>query len=164
MTALWIIGCTSKKNDGERAACTKYDARQHRVLLDLFWQYQAPCGDDLAILSAEFGLVPAAKPVRDYDRKMDGKRAAEIAADPAQLAELADLLAGKDEIYLYGGRSYRACIQSMLAALGADVDVIEIVGDNRGCGDHFSELCAMLRESEEMVWGNSGEHDQQNAA
>jgi DNA-binding transcriptional regulator LsrR (DeoR family) len=130
------------------AACVKYDARQHRTMLDAFWTVRAPCGDDLSILSAEFGLIDAAQPVPDYDRKMDAARARTLATDAAQQAAMARAIDGHDTVAVYGGKTYRDMVRATLAAIGADVEVIDVVGANRGNGDHYSALVAILEDED----------------
>jgi hypothetical protein len=156
--ALWVIACSGKKHEGDRAACVKYDSRAHRLMLDLFWQHRAPCGDDLAILSAEFGLVPATRALPDYDRKMDRRRSRELSASAEQIEAMAEALKGHDEVFVYGGKDYRDCVKALIAAAGRDeVEVVEIVGEGRGCGDHFSELSAMFAEGEAEIWSGAVE-------
>jgi len=143
--ALWIISCSEKKVPAEQAAGIKYDSRQHRAILAAFYQERFAAGDELLILSAEFGLVEVYRPLPDYERKMDEARAKELAADPAQQATLDAALAGQDEVFIFGGKVYRDMVKAMLPE---DVSVEELVGADRGCGDHFSALVEALKTKE----------------
>lgn len=145
--ALYVIGCSEGKADGSKAALLKYAPRQHAALREAFLGAFGSdgffaAGHDLCILSAEFGVLGAAAPVADYNRKMDTKRAAALQADASQAARFAAQAEGHDEVVVYGGALYRGIIRTWAATLG--LDVVELVGGNRGCGDHFSALQAHI--------------------
>jgi hypothetical protein len=141
---LLVMACSGAKVDGERAAALKYDARQHDAAVEAFYGHGglAQAGHGYAILSAEFGFVAPTQALPDYDRKMDASRARQFEADAGQLAAFAALAEGHDEVAVYGGEQYRRVVREFAQALG--LEVIEVVGLNRGCGDHFSALTVDL--------------------
>lgn len=136
--AVLVMACSEPKRAGDVAAAVKYMTRQHNAFLTFMWEQGYAAGHDAYILSAEFGLIPLTQTVPDYNRKMDTARARELAPQIA-----ATLAAHEgDTVYVYGGRVYRDAVKVVVD------DVVEIVGGNRGCGDHFSELLAMTTDDE----------------
>jgi hypothetical protein len=137
---LLVMACSGAKNSGSRAAAIKYRARQFGATLDAYMHpagmYAA--GHDLVVLSAEFGIVPAYRPIPDYDTKMTAEIADRLIADEAAFEAFAVAAEGHDEVAVFGGKLYRHVVAAWADRLG--VDVTEIVGDGRGCGDHFSAL------------------------
>lgn len=144
---LIIMACSEAKLDGRRAALDKYNTRQHRSLHHELWMEQALCSNIAMILSAEHGLIDINRSVADYDRKMDAARAAEFASDEEQLAIIREALSdelAQDIVAIYGGKLYRNTVKALLQRAGFDGEIIEIVGENRGCGDHYSALMQMF--------------------
>lgn len=137
---LLVLACSGSKRHGDRAALLKYAARQFAAVadaaLDPSGLYAA--GHDIAILSAEFGLVPAYRPLPDYDTLMTRTIADRLVADEDAFERFVEAVEGHDEVAVYGGALYRRVVRSWAERLG--VEVIEIVGEGRGCGDHFSAL------------------------
>jgi hypothetical protein len=136
--AVLVLACSEPKMAGNVAAAVKYNTRQHRTFLEFMWQYGYAAGHEAYILSAEFGLIPLTQTVPDYNRKMDAACARELAPQiAATLAQHAD-----DTVYVYGGKLYRDTVKAVHG------DVVDVVGENRGCGDHFSELLMMATDDE----------------
>lgn len=141
MSALYIIACSTEKNP---TGFSPYKGRQHAAIEVEFFEARYACGDELAWLSAEHGyFAPSEAKDRAYNRKLDGKRAAELAGCAAQHAKLQYLLEGHDTVVLYGSALYRDTVKSMLPS---DIEVVELVGADRGCGDHFSALQRHLED------------------
>lgn len=138
--ALFIIACSAAKHQGPLAAGLKYDSRQHRALFQEFFLEGAYCSHDAMILSAKLGLIPLTQTVEDYDLLMDDERAAQLATCPSQRAILERAIVEQDEVYVYGGKLYRETVKKVLADVGFNGQVIEVVGQDRGCGDHFGAL------------------------
>lgn len=134
---LFVIACTEKKAPGVHAAALKYSGRQHNTLTSAFMGELFAAGHDLVVLSAEHGILSATQPVADYDRKMDARRCVEMVGSEEQRNRFRAALEGHDDVVVYGARRYR---QVVLAWAGAEVDVTELTGADRGCGDHFSAL------------------------
>lgn len=140
---LIIMACSAAKRAGLLPALDKYDTRQHRALDHELLFEQAICCNEAMILSAEFGLIDFNRSIPDYDRKMDAARAKEFASDDQQLAIIREALSyemTQETVVLYGGKLYRNTIKALLDRAGFDGEIIEIIGENRGCGDHFSAL------------------------
>jgi hypothetical protein len=142
--SLFVMACSAGKHGGLQAAGLKYDSRQHRTLFREFFLNGAFCSHDALILSAEHGFLSLTQTIGDYDLLLDDTRAAEIACSPFQQELVAKALVGHDEVYVYGGERYRAVVRQVLAALGFTGEVIDVVGPNRGCCDHFSALQAVF--------------------
>lgn len=145
MSRVLIIACSGKKAEDQGAACVHYDARQHRLALAEFWEWGAACDLQLCFLSAEFGLLEATENVPQYDRKMDAKRFAELAYNEAMRGRAREIVGDAEEILVYGGKPYRQLILEWFPV----ETVTEIVGLDRGCGDHFSALKEYLEEGNE---------------
>lgn len=131
MHKMFIIACSEPKAPGMVKAYQKYRSRQHREVagaFDKLWN----AGYGLFILSAEFGLVPAQRAVPDYDTKMDK---AQATWHRAQIRAIIDAL-DPEEVVVYGGKVYREPV----VAMAGGRKVVELVGADRGCGDHFSAL------------------------
>lgn len=131
-----IIACSEPKAPGMVKAYQKYLSRQHRATEDKFADLWA-AGYGLCILSAEFGLVPAQRRVDDYNTKMDKVQACWLRPQIKAIIEALD----PTEIVIYGGKAYRDAIKIV-----TDIPVRELVGQDRGCGDHFSALQKFLEE------------------
>jgi hypothetical protein len=65
---------------------------------------------DVAILSAEHGLIRGDKRIFDYDRRMDTDRASEFLSDKDQVDTIKNTLSGYDEVILQGGKEYKDVI------------------------------------------------------
>ena len=145
--ALFVMACSQDKHAGTRPAGLKYNARQHRALFHEFFVEQAYCSHDALILSAEFGFLPLSRPIPDYDLILDDVRAAEIVFDDAQVRVIASALAEMEDqtVYVYGGKRYRDAVRAILSRMGFLGQVVDVVGPNRGCCDHFAALQGLFR-------------------
>lgn len=143
---LLVLACSDKKNQSPRAALTKYAGRQFastmNAYIDPAGMYAA--GHDVVILSAKFGIVPAYRTLPDYDTKMTPAIAADWLADDDAFDAFAQAADGHDEVAVYGGALYRSVVSEWAERLG--LLVTEVVGENRGCGDHYSALSEMFSE------------------
>ena len=95
---------------------------------------------DVWILSTKYSLIHADKFIRSYDQIMDRKRSIELCE-----SKLPDNFSKKDtntSIYIYGGKKYR----DVLNAWFNDLTIEELIGQNRGCGDHYSALKNFVEE------------------
>jgi len=127
-----IVACSETKTPGAQRAADKYVSRQHSAVAANWGSVGY-----YAILSAEFGLVPAQRKLPDYNTKMTPAIAKTHHKQiKALLAAMPD-----DVIYVYGGKVYR---DAVIAAAPKGAKVVELVGRNRGCGDHFSALQEFL--------------------
>jgi hypothetical protein len=134
---IFIMACGESKNPGKLPAFRKYAGRQFAVLAEELSGLWA-AGHTVYILSAKHGLIPAQQTLADYDQLMTDGRGRELFEQVRnELCSCDD----DEEVVVYGGKVYRALVA---AAVGGR-EVIELVGEDRGCGDHFSELRAFLR-------------------
>lgn len=130
-----ILACSGQKADERNHAIDLYQARQFKAVSDAI-------DDDslVSILSAQHGLIADLWQVDPYDRTMTPERARDLAAsefDGWLFAHTA-MDPEVDEILVYGGKLYRDVVKAW--AEPWDIEVTELVGANRGCGDHFAAL------------------------
>ena len=124
------MSCTGDKREGAHRALDLYRARQFAVARKF-----AASGWRVLVLSAEHGLIDGDDVIECYDRPMTKVRAAELTkATPANYPS--------GPVYVYGGEQYRGIVRAWARALAAP-DPVEVVGRNRGNGDHYSELVAL---------------------
>ena len=126
-----IISCSAHKLPGSHRAVDLYQSRQFKIarqLQDLGWS--------VFVLSAKYGFIPGSEIIADYDQKMDRSRA-------DQLADLLPAIFPAGPVYVYGGKLYRDVVNSWADRLG-QLQPRELIGLNRGNGDHYRALAALL--------------------
>jgi cytoplasmic iron level regulating protein YaaA (DUF328/UPF0246 family) len=105
---LLLIACSNRKlrTKGLLPALERYDGVTYRIIRKAMREGYFPPNVDIKILSAEFGLIDASKPIPYYDRRMDRKRADELYSQVSR--RLKDLLRRKQyaEIYINMGKVY----------------------------------------------------------
>lgn len=140
---IFVIACSETKVTGPELAVDKYVSRQHRAVNEALTDLYA-AGHFVYVLSAEYGLLPSFRLIPDYNRKMTVHRAAELMTQIVE--ELEEILEdeGARSIVVYGGKEYRDAMKAAATLVGIDT-VVELIGQNRGCGDHFSELQNFIR-------------------
>lgn len=114
MSELLLLGCSASKNTepGELPALLRYDGPIYRDLRSHLRAVVWPSQLDVAVLSAEFGLIGALAWIPDYERRMCPRRAAELAPG------LAPIIRGWTKNY----RRIRICLgKDYLAALPLDL-------------------------------------------
>tara|TARA_B110001454_G_scaffold170734_1_gene161311 strand:- start:79 stop:495 length:417 start_codon:yes stop_codon:yes gene_type:complete len=126
-----IVSCCQAKLHGLHKAIDIYQGKAFKLirkenLLDTV---------DVWILSAEYGLIHSSKVVEWYDFKMNEKRSKLLIEQGAPNP----YPTGK--IYIYGGKLYRDVLNSYFDK------TIELIGKNRGIGDHFSALLNFVNEN-----------------
>lgn len=129
---IFVMGCSAGKAEGSVPGFAKYAARQHDLLRENLADLWA-AGHAVYILSAKFGLVQAHNALPDYDEKMTPARAAELAEQV--MLELKEAEEDHEEVVVYGSALYRSVIEQ-----ASDLPVYGVVGQDRGCGDHYSAL------------------------
>ena len=123
-----FISCAGRKLGQFARAIDLYQARQFNLakeLRELNWQ--------ITIISAKYGLVDADQVIATYDQKMTLARSNEILSD-----DFPDISGTTN--YVYGGELYRRIVREL------DQNVVEIIGRNRGNGDHYSHLAGIVAE------------------
>lgn len=123
---LLILSCSSKKRptQGLLPALERYDGPAYRVMNKFLRVH--PSGIqflDVYILSAEFGLIPASKPIPDYDRRMTPQRAKEL--QQPTLSKLKQILIGKqyEELFISLGKDYRQVLMGYESLIPANLSV-----------------------------------------
>jgi len=128
-----IISCCAPKLERPAPAIELYQNRVFNLIRntpDLDQRFQ------VFILSALYGLVPAHQMLEPYDQMMDDDRVRELtdcSVAPLWLRE------SPGRVFVYGGERYRHVVKDWSTKMRRRL-VIEVVGRNRGNGDHFSEL------------------------
>ena len=135
-----IISCCAKKLD--------HAALPHQLYLNRAWDYaRAHLADrfNLMALSAEYGLMYPGNEYAPYERKLDEKRAAKLIEISSDVRPCSMLSAynetGSPKFYVYGGRLYRELVAFWCSTMPkAGWECIEVIGEGRGCGDHYKAL------------------------
>mgnify|MGYP003627021821 CR=1 FL=1 len=136
-----ILSCCQSKLQGTHKAIDLYQGKAFKLirkenLLDTV---------DVWILSAELGLIHSSEPISWYELKMNETRSIELIDQgiPSRYrdyeGEPSVLPTG--EINIYGGKLYRDVLNSYFDK------TIELIGRNRGIGDHFSALLKFVNEN-----------------
>lgn len=142
-----ILSCCGPKLEQPAPALELYQnrawafAREH--LADRF---------NLMVLSAEYGLRRATDVLEPYERKLDDRRAAWLIERHHNTRPFSMLSAWQDtgsgRFYVYGGACYRELVKFWCSTMPkTGWECIEVIGQNRGIGDHFSALKQLGDES-----------------
>jgi len=118
-----FISCCGRKLEHSARAIDLYKSRQFNLaqqLLELGWE--------VTIISAKHGFLDADCIIEPYDQRMTANRSQEIL-----LRGLRENISATKN-YVFGGELYRRIIREL------DPCVTELVGANRGNGDHYSAL------------------------
>lgn len=106
---LLILSCSQRKRatPGSIPALERYHGPTFQVI-NKFMRVRSSGSQlpDVYILSAEFGLIPASKPIPNYDRRMTPQRIKEL-RQPT-LSEFKQILIGTqyDELFISMGKDY----------------------------------------------------------
>ena len=126
-----IVSCCQDKLQGTHRAIDIYQGKAFKLirkenLLDTV---------DVWILSAEYGLIHSSTAINWYDFKMNEERSKLLIEQglPNPFPT--------GNIYIYGGKLYRDVLNSYFDK------TIELIGKNRGIGDHFSALLKFVNEN-----------------
>lgn len=136
-----IVACCANKLDHAAPARELYQNRAWKfVREELAGQF------NIMALSAEHGLISSNEWIEPYDRILDRDRQLEIRRDHRNVLRMkaANLWTGSKIFYVYGGELYRELVLSWCHEL--NFECRELIGRNRGCGDHYNALKA-LRET-----------------
>lgn len=126
-----IVSCCQSKLPGTHKAIDIYQGKAFKLirkehLLDTV---------DVWIMSAELGLIHSSDTISYYEFKMNEERSKELIKKGTPESY------PTGEIYIYGGKLYRDVLNSYFES------TIELVGRNRGIGDHFSELLKFVNKN-----------------
>jgi len=144
---LLIMSCSAKKrlDPGLLPALERYDGVAYRVLKKAFGEV-AGLQERLTVLivSAEFGLIPATRPIPWYDRSMNAERARAMRTDVARTARamIGDRQFGR--VLITGGKHYRAALVDGIPLLAQRAGTCTCTSG--GIGVQLGQLHAWLRE------------------
>ena len=126
-----IVSCCQSKLEGAHKAIDIYQGKAFKLirkenLLDTV---------DVWILSAKLGLIHSSELISWYELKMNETRSVEL------IEQGRPNVVPTGEINIYGGKLYRDVLNSYFDK------TIELIGRNRGIGDHFSALLKFVNEN-----------------
>ena len=128
---LLILSCSQRKRStqGLLPALERYDGPAYRVLNKFLRVHPSEAQSlDVYILSAEFGLIPASKPIPNYDRRMKPQRAKEL--QQPTLEELKQILIDKQymELFISLGKDYLRVLTGYKSLTPANLNVTVSTG------------------------------------
>ena len=100
---------------------------------------------DVAILSAEHGLIRGDKRIFDYDRRMNTDRASEFLSDKDQVDTIKNTLSGYDEVILQGGKEYKDVIMGAAGDLDNITEVRSTGPKGSGIGYQRVNLAKAIK-------------------
>ena len=118
---LLIIACTATKRADVRLlpALDRYSGPSFRVLRRWLSDHPGAAARlDVAVLSAEFGLIPAIQPIPNYDRRMTAERALALRGQVRTTLQQLLALHAYVGIYLSAGKLYRQAINDPRSIFG----------------------------------------------
>ena len=135
-----IISCCARK--------VREPAYPHELYINRAWSFARQNLMDrfnVMALSAEYGLMWPDNEYAPYERKLDEKRAAKLIEINHNVRPTSMLDAwhktGSNRFYMYGGRLYRELVAFWCSTMPkAGWECIEVIGEGRGCGDHYKAL------------------------
>jgi hypothetical protein len=161
MHRLLILACSQRKSPVRKAlpAIERYDGPAFRVLRKFL--LEAPeDAPQILILSARYGLIDSAKPIRDYDCRMTAARAERH--NPAALEDLRRILRARHwgAIGLCVGKDYWAALDGLGQLLPEDTPVAVLGG---GLGRRLTNLHRWLRSSAQLDARTGARREEANA-
>jgi hypothetical protein len=132
---LFVVACSSAKADAPAPAHQLYEGSLYRINLQAALAEAEGDLSRVRILSARWGLVPAAQLLAPYDTSWGDDAAVTAAELACQLAELVhSSWAGHVELYLFGPQRYAAELLDAAELLGGDVTVHHVNEADQGVG------------------------------
>lgn len=125
MSELLVLGCSSRKTKtpGETPALHRYDGPLYQDFRSRLRTHQWPGELDVAVLSAEYGMIGALTDIENYDRRMTTERASELAPEISQ--EATSWLGRYDRIRLCLGKDYLAALPASHLERSGKVDLFK---------------------------------------
>ncbi len=133
---LLVMACCANKLDQAAPALELYRSRAFNVVRDHQNGRRIRQQPELAvaILSAKHGLIASDEVIAPYDQKMTAARSTQIGL-PHKVPQL---LEQASSCAVFGGELYRRILRGWCYQLG--IELTELVGAGRGCGDHYRAL------------------------
>jgi len=100
---------------------------------------------DVAILSAEHGLIRGDKRIFDYDRRMNTDRASEFLSNKDQVDTIKNTLSGYKEVILQGGKEYKDVIMGAAGDLDNITEVRSTGPKGSGIGYQRVNLAKAIK-------------------
>jgi hypothetical protein len=107
MQRLLILACSQRKRSDASPlpSIERYDGPAFR-LLRRYRRLTQDSGLIVYVLSAEFGLIPAKKPIPTYDRRMTSERADDLRSSVAAAVQAAIMRHQPSEVFICAGKTY----------------------------------------------------------
>lgn len=139
MRVLIVTACGAKKNPRPMPAYKLYKSSRIKAV------YNRRSGNDMCILSAEYGLVNAHKSIKPYERVMDERCAKELVPSVAKKLKNYDYV-----IFFKGGarEAYLSCIKA--ACRSAGKTLVTLGYANMG---GINDLPQVIEFAEREEWG-----------
>lgn len=118
---LLIIACTATKRPDVPLlpAYLRYLGTSFRILRRWIDDHpDAAARLDVAILSAEFGLIPAIQPIPTYDRRITTERAEALRGQVCAALQQLCAVRGYTEVFISAGAVYRLALADALPHFG----------------------------------------------
>jgi hypothetical protein len=130
---LLILSCSRKKRASSRLlpALERYDGPAFQVLRKFIVECPAEASKlDIRILSAKFGLIPAAQPIPCYDKVVTEHQATVL--NPKVLAEMERLLTRRKyrKLLINVGQNYLPALAGYEALVSSDMEVTQALGSS----------------------------------
>ena len=127
-----ILSCCPDKLEGTYRAIDIYQGRSYKLV-----RSETLNNIRVFILSAKYGLLSSDDMIENYELKMNKKRSLELIEEGKPF----DL---EGEVLVYGGKDYRNVVNAWYD------NVTELIGPNRGIGDHYSALNKFIKENQNV--------------
>lgn len=138
---LLIIACTATKRAEIRLlpALERYNGPSFRVLRRWLRDHpDAAARLDVAVLSAEFGLIPAIQPIPNYDRRMTAERALTLHGQVHTVLQQLLALHTYAGIYLSASKRYRQALNDPRSIFGTIP--VQTAPEGAGIGGQLAAL------------------------
>lgn len=135
---LVLMACSAKKASGPAPAFELYQGVMYQTFRARVKRLARP---EIVILSAMHGFVQADAILAPYEQRMTKPRACEMLADLPRFMQGVRWPEGITQVYLAGGKEYRAVMRVAVAALYPMVGFAECYG---GIGYQRAQLGAFL--------------------
>jgi len=117
---LLILSCGGKKCSDIEAvqALARYTGPIYQQIKKSIREKSMPEDLDIAILSAEHGLISPKLPIKNYDTIMTPDRAKKLLSDPDQVNRIKNTVLGYEEVIVQGSPKYSSVIDKAMESAG----------------------------------------------
>lgn len=135
---LVLMACSGKKASGPAPAFELYQGVMYQTFRARVKPFARP---EIVILSAMHGFVQADTILSPYEQRMTLPRVCEMLADLPRFMQGVRWPEGVTQVFLAGGKEYRAVMKAVVAALYPIAGVVETAG---GIGYQRAQLGSFL--------------------